>query len=193
MLKNRVKGFTLLESLFAVTITCVLISALFFALSSGELSQAASGAKVELQEEARRLSDWINNDARQAVSWEIADSANNPNSSHIKFRQVLGWDTGANNFQLSTNYVEYSYDADNGNITRKTLNSDGSVIQAWFFNHIIQPPFYTRDSSGNAVVLNGSDLLSSRRLIALISVQKAIRGSLTAAFNITSEVKIRNE
>ncbi|OGX46671.1 MAG: hypothetical protein A3G38_00710 [Omnitrophica WOR_2 bacterium RIFCSPLOWO2_12_FULL_51_8] len=193
MRKNSPQGLTLLESFFAVAILGAVIAILFLSFSAGELSQAASSVKLELQAQARRLSDWIGNDARQAVSWEIADAGNSPDSAHIKFRQVVGWDTVANNYLLSTNYVEYAYDSGQGSVTRKILDPGGGVIQSWNFDYVVQPPFYTRDPANNPVALNSSDLLTSRRLITTIVLQKTIRGGLSTGFSMSNEVKIRNE
>jgi len=49
------------------------------------------------------------------------------------------------------------------------------------------------NGSGNVIALNGSNLLTSRKLIIAINGSKTIKGSLNATAALIEEVKIRNE
>ncbi len=190
---NKINGITIVEVLFVAVIASLLIAGLFYALNIGEFSGTFSSAKVQIQAEVRRTLDWIAKDVRQTVSWDIADINNSPSSTHIKFRQVLGWDTVSETYLLSNNYVEYSFDPTLNTITRRLSDTSNTTLQTWNLSNIIQPPFYTLDSSNNVVPLNSSDLLTSRRLIIKIAGQKQVRGSLNTTATLTTEVKIRNE
>ncbi len=139
----------------------------------------------------RRILDWIVRDVRQAVSWEIAN--NSPGAAHIKFRKVDSWDTGMDSLVLSSEYTEYDYDSTNKILTRKTLAQDGSILQAWAFNNITEDPFYTRDATGEIVVLNETDLRTNKRLIAVITGERQVRQGSNITLSLTEEVKIRNE
>lgn len=191
MRNRREGGFTIIEVLFGALFTGLMLAGFFYALSTGELSSTLSSAKADLQAEVRRTMDWIVKDVRQTVSWDMAN--NSPSDAHIKFRQVDGWDTVNNLLSMSANSVEYSYDAASEKITRKSLDSGGNVLQVWTFNNITASPFYTRDATGSVVALNSTDLLTSGKLIASISGQKQVRGSLNTSCSLSEEIKIRNE
>jgi len=167
-----------------------LMSGIFFALSSGELSGTFSSARADQQGEVRRTLDWIVNDIRQTVSWEIAN--NSPSPEHIKFRQVEGWNTATDTFLLSANYIEYTFDINTNTVTRSLVDGSGNTLQSWVFNNIVQAPFSTINSSGLTVPLNSGDLLTSTKIVVLISGQNQIRGK-TITYSLTEEVKIRNE
>lgn len=188
---NKTSGLTIIEVLFSTLLIALLMSGFFYALSTGELSNTFSSAKADLQAEVRRTIDWIIKDVRQTVSWDIAN--NNPSDAYIKFRQAQGWDTTNNVLLLNSDFIEYVYDANAKTITRKGLDAGGNTIQAWTFNNIISPPFYTINSGGAVVALNSTDLLTSRRLVVVISAQKQVKGALNTSCSLTGEIKIRNE
>ena len=141
--------------------------------------------------------DWIVKDAHQTVNWEIASIANNPNSSHIKFRQVAGWDPVSNNFSLSDYYVEYNYDATQHTITRTGPDpSNPTQTKTWTLNYVNIPAneylFNTIDSSGQIVPLNPTDLGTSKQIIIKIFGQKQVTGAQNTTYNLFERVKIRN-
>ncbi len=186
-------GFTIVEVFCSAVVISFIVGVLYYTLSSGEYSRAASATKIDVQSEVRRSMDWITRDVRQAVSWDIADASNTPSDTHIKFRRVEGWNTTSELLLLSSNYTEYTYDGNNDTITRRLSDASNNTIQTWALNNITQVPFYTRDGSGSVVALNGGDLLTSRKLVVLIQGSKPIKGSLNATSVLTEEVKIRNE
>lgn len=188
---NKISGLTIIEVLFSALLTGLLLAGFFYALTTGELSNTFSSAKADLQAQVRMMMDWILKDARQTVSWDIAN--NNPSDTHIKFRQAQGWDTANNTLLLNSDFIEYAYDANAKTITRKGLDAAGNTIQSWVFDNIISSPFYTINSGGDIVSLNSTDLLTSARLVVLISAQKQVRGALNTSCSLTGEIKIRNE
>jgi len=196
-LRTKSSGFTIIEVLLAAVLLAAILSALFLTLNVGQLSNPINSARVELQDNVRRLLYWIARDVRDTSSGEIA--ANSPSSEHIKFRQVQGLDTATGYYILSTSYIEYAYDAENKKITRNSLDSTGSILQSWTFENITQPPFFTRDSLGAVVPLSQSYLLSNRKLIVDINAEKSVctvrigQDCLNLAFSLTEEIKIRNE
>jgi len=190
---NKTDGITIVEVLFVAAIVSLIIAGLFYALNTGEFSGTFSSAKGEIQAQVRRTLDWIVKDVRQTVSWDIADINNSPSPTHIKFRQVLGWDTVSETYLLSNNYIEYSFDSALNTIIRRLSDTSNTTLQTWKLSNIIQPPFYTKDSFGSVVPLNSSDLLTSRRLIIKIAGQKQVRGPINTTASLTTEVKIRNE
>lgn len=190
-------GFTIIEALLTALFLGVIFGALFLTLNIGQLSSSTNAGKVELQDKVRRLLDWVSRDSRHTTSGEIA--ANNPSSSYIKFRQVLGLDTGTGYYILSSDYIEYAYDLANKKITRRLLDSSGNTLNSWEFDNITKPPFYTRDSGGAIVPLSQSYLLSSRRLIVDIDAEKQVcevrvsQNCLNLTLALSEEIKIRNE
>lgn len=190
-MRNNISGLTIIEALFSALLSAVLIAGFFYALSTGEFSNTLSSAKADLQAQVRRDLDWIIKDVRQTVSWDIAN--NGPSDSHIKFRQVEGWDIANNTFLLSSNFLDYSYDSAAKTITRRLQDGAGNVLESWIFYDIISAPFFTVNSAGAIVSLDPTDLLTSRKLIIVISGQKQVRGPLNTSCSLTGEVKIRNE
>jgi type II secretory pathway pseudopilin PulG len=187
------RGYSFLEVLVAALVSGALIGTILLALNSGQLTDALSSAQSELQAEARRSIDWIAQDARQAVGWDMANAGNDPSVSHIKFRKVEGWDIANNTFRLSANFTEYGFDANTTTLTRRLSNAANATLQTWIFNNITQAPFYTLDTSNNTVALNSADLLTSTKLLLRIATEKPVRGMFNATVNMTEEVKIRNE
>lgn len=190
---SRGSGFTLVEVLNVAVISAFIMGVLFYALNSGQFSWEVNAARAQVQAEVRRSIDWITKDARQTVSWDLGDVDNSPSGTHIKFRQVLGWDINTKVLQLTSECLEYTYDANSHTITRRRSDSSDNTLQTWTLNNIVEPPFYTRDTSGNTVTLNTGDLLTSRKLIVRIKGQKQVRGGLIIESTLTEEVKIRNE
>ena len=171
--------------------TAVLIAAVFFTLNTGQTADLVSSARSDLQAQVRRLLDWISTDVRQSISWEIAN--NNCTDSYIRFRQVEGWDTTNSTYQLSSDRLEYTYNATPGSITRRLSDASNNTLNTWTFNNITQAPFYTRDAAGNVTALNQGDLLTSRKLVIVIAGSKQVKSSLNLTCDLTAEVKIRNE
>lgn len=196
-MQTKSSGFTIIEALLSSVLLAAIFSALFLTLSIGQLSNPVNSARAELQDHARRLLFWIARDVRDTSSGEIA--ANSPSSDHIKFRQVEGLDTSTGYYILSSGYIEYVYDSTNKKITRNTLDALGNVLQSWVFENITGSPFFTRDSFGAVVALNSSYLLSSKKLIVDINVEKSVcevkvnQGCLNLTFSLSEEIKIRNE
>jgi prepilin-type N-terminal cleavage/methylation domain-containing protein len=189
---KKLKGFTALEILIATLILSVALGAVFFTFSTGELSFQVTREKVQLQSRLRAAMGWVMKDLHQAISWNVADPVNLPGVSHLKFNTWV-WDNGAGTWALSTDYVEYTYDAVNKRLRRSFVPAIGSAATI-DFNDIAEPPFYTTYIGPNnpANQLDADQLRNSRVLIVVIRGQKAVRGTLTVPFSLISEVKIRN-
>jgi len=187
---NKIRGFTLLETLFVAFTLSAIIGILFYAVNTVQFSFTVSSARGNLQSEVRRTIGWIIKDVRQAVSWDIAN--NTPTPSYIKFRQVTGWDTVNNTFLLSNYSIEYIYNSVNNTITRRTSDLSNNTIGVWVLNDVIATPFSTIDSSGNIVPLNNSDLLTSKQLVVTISGQSQVQGMQNTTYILTEKVQIRN-
>ena len=184
------KGLSLIEVLVVSFFSVIIMGVLSYLLIAGESANSASAVRSELQAEVRRAVDWITRDARQAVTWELAQ--NTPSGIHIKFKMVQGWSGGA--LQLSDYFIEYTYDSNTGVITRKKIDvATGDLLQSWVINNIISEPFYTRDTSDNVVALNADDLRSCGKLIVDIDGRKLIKGSTYFDYSLTAEIKVRNE
>lgn len=167
-----------------------MVTALFYILTTGQNVNDLSSARVSAQTQARRVSNWISADLRQAVVWDLAN--NSPTATHIKFRPVLGWDIAGNTYQLDANYIEYNYDAALNRLTRNSLDGAGTVLNSWVFDDITAQPFFTRDGSGSLIALDNS-VGTSKKIVTLISVNKVSEKGVNAAASLTSEIKIRNE
>lgn len=182
-------GFTLVEILLAAAILSVLIGICIYTLHAVHISFNLTLSNKNLQSEVRRNIGWIVKDVRQSVSWDIAN--NTPSPDYIKFRQVNGWDTLNNTFLLSDHYIEYTYNAADQKITRRTSDSDNQTIGEWTLNNVTGSPFATINSSGEIVPLNSGDLLTSKKLVVTISGQSS-QPSLQEGYSLTEEVQIRN-
>jgi len=187
-LLNNKRAFTVIEILISALIGAFMVSVLFYILNSGQNVNDLSSAKVAAQAQARRVSDWISRDLRQAVVWDLAN--NSPSSTHIKFRPVLGWDIVGNTYQLDANYIEYNYDA--GTLSRNLVNGVGAVLNSWVFKDIAVQPFWTRDGSGNLIALDNS-VGTSKKVVTLILVNKVSNKGVNRTASLTAETKIRNE
>lgn len=192
--RGRIKGFTMVE-IMVVTLTLgVLMAGLFYALISGESSWSVNAAKIEVQSEVRRAVDWIAKDVRQTRRVDIGSSSNNPLSTHIKFKKVIGYDTaGGGSLVLSDNFIGYTYDPDLKTITR----TESSNPLTWTFRNIIQAPFYT-NNSGSIIVIDppnpgdNSPVFQTGNLVIILTGQKQVKSGLNATYTLTEEVKIRN-
>ncbi|MFH1504290.1 MAG: prepilin-type N-terminal cleavage/methylation domain-containing protein [Candidatus Omnitrophota bacterium] len=190
-LSKKKAAVTLVEMMVGVFILSVLIAGALASMKVGEFFLPLSSTKVDLQAKARGIIDWIKKDIRQAANWSIAN--NSPSSSYIKFQQVTGLDTGTGLYLLTADFTEYIYDSVTGKITRNTVDAGGNAVKNWEAGNITQPPFYTRDSSGNEVDLNKDDLNNCQKIIIRINAQKQVRGALSIPYALMTEVKIRNE
>lgn len=184
---NNRSAFTLVELLIVIFILGIIMSGLFLTFNIGQFSFPVSSAKLELQSEARNTMNWIMKDLRQAISYNIAN--NNATTSYLKMN-LWQWNTTANQWDISntTNYVEYFYNSSSQNLTRRYTDASGNV-SALNFTNIKEAPFYTNYT---AKELNTNNLLVNRKLIVVISIEKALRGTLIVPFTLISEVKIRN-
>ena len=178
----------------AAFLLSVILAALFLTLNTGQLSGSIGLTKLDLQANVRQAGDLIARDVRQTFGYEIADENNTPSPTHIKFRQVQGWDTVLDLPIFSSNYVDYNYDASLKRITRTILDGSGQVLETRQFNNIVASPFYAVDFvTGDILPLSANVILTSSRLVTLITGQALIRGSQALNFTLTQEVKIRNE
>ncbi|PIQ88027.1 MAG: hypothetical protein COV73_01020 [Candidatus Omnitrophica bacterium CG11_big_fil_rev_8_21_14_0_20_43_6] len=187
--RNKTEGFTLVEVLLAAVILSVIIGVSVYAMNAAHISFNLTLASKSLQSEVRSTVGWIVKDARQAVSWDLAN--NNPTPSYIKFRQVTGWDTANNTFSLSNYYIEYTYNFVDHTIIRRTSDLSDNTIGVWTLNNVNNLPFSTLNSSGDIVPLNNSDLLTSKRLIVTVSGLSS-EPDLQDGYSLTEEVQIRN-
>ncbi len=181
VLRNKLRGFTLVETLWVALILGVITGIFFYATNATQLSFNVSSARGRLQSEVRRTIGWIINDTRQAVSWDIAN--NSPTSSYIKFRQVTGWDIVNNTFLLSDYYIEYTHNAVDHTIVRRKSDLSDNTMGLWTLNNVDAAPFFTVNSLGEIVPLNNSDLLTSKQLVITVS---------GGTYSLTEEVQIRN-
>ncbi|MDD5464931.1 MAG: hypothetical protein PHP73_01090 [Candidatus Omnitrophica bacterium] len=179
-----------METLFVALILGVIIGVFFYAENAVQHSFNLSSARGSLQSEVRRTISWIIKDTRQSVSWDIAN--NNPTPSYIKFRQVTGWDTTNSTLLLTNYYIEYTYDAVDHKITRRTSDLNNNTIGSWTLNNVIAAPFFTVNSLGEIVPLNNGDLLTSKQLVIAISGKDKVLGMPDTTYSLTEEVQIRN-
>lgn len=188
-------GFTIIEGILVTAIISLLMGSVFYLLSVAQSSRFSSSAKTEVQSEVRRTTDWIINDVRQTVNWSIGSSTNNPLSTHIKFKKVIGYSTAGSGSALFGDFIEYTYDSATNTITRTDLGTN----QSWIFRNIIQAPFYTKLSDGSIVVIdpvipgNDSPVFTTGNLVVVIAGRKQVEGGgSNIDYILREEVKIRN-
>lgn len=188
---SRIRGFTIVELMVVVFIISIIFTALFYTLNAGQISNRLGLERMYLDLEVRRTMDWITRDVRQTTAYNIKN--NNPTANYIKFNQVIGANTSFTNSPLifSSDYIEYNY-SDTG-MVRNLINSEGEIVQSWFFNlTLTQPPFYTYNSTtGEIISLDGDELQKCGKLVINLTAQRTIRNS-TLNSNLTQEVAIRN-
>lgn len=184
----------MVEILVAAFLLSVILAALFLTLNTGHLSTSLGLAKIDLQANIRQAVDIISRDVRQTFSYEIANEDNTPSQAHIKFRQIQGWNTVSDTPVFSSNFIDYNYDVVSNTIRRSVIDPSGGVLETRQFNNIITAPFYAVDfASGEIVPLSGNVLLTSSRLVVVLTGREQARNGQSLDFTLTQEVKIRNE
>ena len=171
----KLKGVTLVEVLIVTAVMSTIFASLFYVLTQGYLSNEIGLAKLKLQEEARRAIEVIGKDVRQTTVSEI--KSNNPSSSHLKFRIYQDYSEG--NPQWSSNYIEYTYDANSYKLQRTDYNSN---ITTYFYN-IASPPFDVEELINN----------NENKISIDLNMQETVKSSLPINFSLTGEITIRNE
>jgi type II secretory pathway pseudopilin PulG len=188
------KGLTITEALLVTAIISLLMGSIFYLLNVAQSSRFLSSAKMEVQSEVRRAMDWIVNDVRQTVNWSIGSNTNNPLSTHIKFKKVIGYSTAGSGSAIFGDFIEYTYDSVANTITRADLGTGRS----WVLNNIVQAPFYTRLSDGSVAVIdpvspgNDSPVFTTGNLVIVIAGQKQVQGASDISYVLNEEVRIRN-
>ncbi|MEI6631861.1 MAG: hypothetical protein WCL25_04535 [bacterium] len=189
------RAFTLVEALAGTLIIGVVMAALCVALTIGETSRSISTAQVDLQANVRGVLDIVVRDFRQTVTQQIVNSEPVPSTTYAKFRPVQRWNITNANYELDANFTEYNYSAANTTLTRNILNSVGVVLSSRNFYNITAIPFYTVDTSDESVVPLTKDGLqaSNGRVVIVIAGQEFARQGRILSYNLTEEVKVRNE
>lgn len=185
LLRNN-RGFTIVEVLSVAFILTVLFAGIFVTLTTGELSNQISAAKADLQANVRTAMNSLTKDLRQTSAIQI--NSNDPSAVHIKFKKVSGIDNFTGDHSFSDNTIEYSYNAATLSLTRNEFSSSGALLKQQVFNNITEAPFY----SSQGVPLAPGAVLTTRKLVIVISARETVRGSLNINFTITEEIKIRN-
>lgn len=153
-------------------ILTIIVAALFMVLNIGNFSNSVSSTKLSLQQEARKIIEWITKDVRQTAAYQISN--NDPSTNHIKFKVCLGHD-GAD-LLWSSDFIEYTYDPTSQTLVR----FDYASGRSWQFNNVVESPF------------NISQLITDNLLIVTITVQKQALGSINPSVSLAAEIKIRN-
>ena len=177
VLLNSKGGFTLVEIMVSFFILTVILTGLFLSLSTGELSSSISSIKLDAQERARRVMDWIIKDVRQTSFAKI--NINGYTDSYIKFEICSDFDDTTYSSIWSDYYIEYSYNDSEKRLTRARISSAGVTEMSWDFDNIMVAPFDTSD-------------LENNRLIVTITSQKQQVGLPTVTSTLTSEIRLRN-
>jgi hypothetical protein len=171
------------------------MAALSVTLTIGETSRSISTTQVDLQANVRGVLDIVVRDFRQTVTQQIVNSLPAPSNTYAKFRPVQGWNITNANYELEANFTEYNYSAANTTLTRNILNSVGAVLSSRNFYNITAVPFYTVDTSDESIVPLTKDTLqaSNGRVVIIIAGQGLARQGRILSYNLTEEVKVRNE
>lgn len=166
---------TLIELMIVTAIVSGLFAILFTTFNITNTSKNIGLEKIELQEQARRLIFYLNKDLHQTSLQEI--KANNPSSSHLKFRLCTGYDTVNQVVTWTTDYVEYTYNSTAQTVTRQ----QGASTQT--FNYISQAPFGI-----DSAWISGS----VKRITITIINNKTVAGTINVSYPITTDVTVRN-
>jgi type II secretory pathway pseudopilin PulG len=188
-------AFTLVEALASTLIMGVVLAALSVTLTIGESSRSISTAQVDLQAKVRGVLDIVVRDFRQTVTQEIVNNEPAPSTTYAKFRPVQGWNITNANYELEANFTEYNYSAANTTLVRNILNSGGVVLSSRSFYNITAAPFYTVDTSDESIVPLTKDALQANngRVVVVITGRGLARQGRILSYNLTEEVKVRNE
>jgi|GEM_PF-2268212 len=191
----KIRAFTLVEALASTLIIGVVMAALSVTLTVGENSKSISTAQVDLQANVRGVLDIVARDFRKTVTQEIVNSEPVPTTTYTKFRPVQRWNVTNANYELEANFTEYNYSAANTTLVRNILNSAGAVLSSRNFYNITAAPFYTVDTSDESVVPLTKDTLqaSNGRVVIVIAGENQARQGRVLSYNLTEEVKVRNE
>lgn len=188
-LHAKKRGFTLIEVLVVGFILSVIITGLLMTLIIGDRSISISSAKADLQAKVRSILEMITRDVRQTNLNEINNNA--PGVNHIKFKQVIGIDSGTGDYSLSNDYIEYTYDINTRQLTRSIVDGAGAILRSTVFGDITNTTRF-RSKENEDLGPNTIIAADSRKLIITIAAQGQAN-RLTLNFYLTEEVKIRNE
>lgn len=189
--KEKQPAFTLIELLVSLSILAIFLSGLFSVFNFTQSHSPSEAARVSALSKARVVSSRLSGDLRNSVVWDIAN--NDPSCSYIKFRQIQGIDTEDGTYDFVSQHIEYSYDQESRELTRTKLDSEGEIISEIVFPGISSEIFYTLNSEGEKVCLNGSDLLSQGFIIIEVKAKESGRRNLPVYSNLTRKIKLRNE
>jgi len=168
------KALSIAEVLVGVFMIAGIFAVLLLVLNSGYISQALTTATVDLQEDARRAMDWMVKDLRQTTIAEI--KANSPSSSHLKFRTYTGYSGGSPVW--SGSYIEYTYVPG----ASKLVRDNGTTSLE--FHNITSVPFGI-----DAAWISGND----NKISINLNTSKTARGNINVTYNLSTEVRVRNE
>lgn len=183
VLPAKREGFSLIETLVISFILVVVIAALSLVLNIGNFSNTISGAKLELQQDVRRASDWIINDLRQTSRMQLTvldqlgsripfvDLGDNEVFTDPIFPICAGFD--GSNILWSSNQIGYTFD----NLNQKITRTDSAQPNTWEFYNISNLEF-------RKIGLN--------LLRITISGEKIARGTIRPTLSLQEEVKLRN-
>ena len=168
------------------------MAALFAALNFGNLANITGGAKLEVQQNVRRAMEWIIRDLRQTKKAKLTvynslgqeETFLELDSGEVftkpKFEICTGYNTTTKSAKWSDEGNEIGYDFDSGN--RTIVRKDYATENEWRFNYIDDLTFARVDKAFNVNALS-----------VTISGKKTARGTIEPTFNLTAEVRLRNE
>lgn len=187
---DRPSGITFVELMVVALIMGVLLSMFAVSLKTGDLIYNANSAAIDAQADARMIMDWVTRDVRQAISWDISSTGNDPGPGHLKFR-TGSFNTTTEAWDLDGGFIEYEYDQTDSVLYRRMLDAGGAVLSESGFPHIVVPPFYTAYTDETVNDFNVTRLSADRTLVVVISESRQTRMQ-DANFTLIGEVRIRN-
>ncbi len=190
------KSFTLVEIMIVTAISTVLFGAIFLALNTGENTNTIGNANLDLQQEVRRVLDWMIRDFRQTRGniMTATDSAGTVGVIYNNIGSAAGTDQTFSDpiVPLCTGYVigagatfdhqvTYAYDAVNQKVTRTFTNLITGEQFQFFFNHI-----------SNLVFTRIDDYMMHIDIAGQIIAKRGPAGNQVKNVALAEELKFRN-
>jgi len=185
------KAFTLVEVLVVTFISVIIFSAIFMVLNMGEFQNRIGSTRIDVQQEARRALDWMMRDMRQThrtfmnvtnetgyLVWFV-DVPNGQAFSDPELQLCTGYDVATGETSWTPYTIRYEFNATSQTVTR----TDSNTAQVLRFNNITDLTFTCIDHL-NLLRVN-------------ITAQKVAKsspaGNITQVFNLSEEVRLRND
>ena len=172
------RGFTLVEILVSLLILSVVLAGIFAVLNVGQMNWNSSMSSLDLQQQVRQAMDGMSKEIRQS---SFSNITINPDQGAINFTVPIDITTNPITYSSTINY----YLNDNSQIVREHPSGTTKILA----NDISNLSF----CCVGIVAANCLDYDNSTAVQIYVEGNKTVRGRTYLPFNLTEQVRLRNE